>query len=157
MSETMLHIRRYRDSDHDAVWALHNLALLEVGAHAGSGPWDDDLQHIESVYLEDGGEFLVGTCDGNIVAMGALKRTSPERAEIKRMRVHPDYQRRGFGQAILTRLESRARKLGYRVLHLDTTTLQHAAQKLYIKNGYKEVGRGAYGKFEIILYEKQLA
>jgi GNAT superfamily N-acetyltransferase len=40
--------------------------------------------------------------------MGAFRRTDPERAEIKRMRVHPDYQGRGFGQIILSELEARA-------------------------------------------------
>ncbi len=55
--------------------------------------------------------------------MGALRRTTNEWAEIKRMRVHPDFQRRGFGQMILEALEARAVALGYAALHLDTTTL----------------------------------
>ena len=50
-------IRRYRESDQEEVWALHNLALEEADAHAGNGPWDDDLRHIREVYLDDGGEF----------------------------------------------------------------------------------------------------
>jgi uncharacterized protein len=33
--------------------------------------------------------------------MGAFKRISEDRAEIKRIRVHPDFQRRGFGQQML--------------------------------------------------------
>src|SRR5579884_1248208 len=97
--------------------------------------------------------------------MGALKRTGPERAEIKRMRVHPDYQGRGYGQLLLNELEARARARGYRTLHLDTSILQIPAQKLYEKNGFREVGRDryrqqvgedAYQQLEVILYEKQL-
>ena len=38
------------------------------------------------------------------------------------MRVHPDHQRCGLGQAILDRLEASAIKLGLRELVLDTTT-----------------------------------
>jgi N-acetylglutamate synthase-like GNAT family acetyltransferase len=60
------------------------------------------------VYLKNQGEFLVGVCEGRIVAMGALRRTTNERAEIKRMRVHPDFQRCGFGQMILEALETDA-------------------------------------------------
>ena len=93
----MMEVRRYRASDHDAVWGLHNFALNDVGAHAGSGPWDDDLHRIEAEYIEAGGEFYVGTIDGGIVAMGALKRLDDTRGEIRRMRVHPDLQRRGLG------------------------------------------------------------
>ena len=122
----------------------------------GAVPWDDDIFAIEEVYLKHQGEFLVGECDGLLVAMGALKRTGPERAEIKRMRVHPDYQGRGYGQLILDELEARARALGYRTLHLDTSILQIPAQRLYEKNGYVEVGRDRYGQLEVILYEKQL-
>ena len=85
----MMEVRRYRAGDHDAVWDLHNVALNEVGAHVGNGPWDDDLHRIEAVYIQAGGEFYVGTIDGRIVAMGALKRLTDTRGEICRMRVHP--------------------------------------------------------------------
>jgi hypothetical protein len=59
------------------------------GAHLGNGPWDDDLHEIEAAYLRSGGEFLVGVLDGKVVAMGTLRRISPGKAEIKRMRVGP--------------------------------------------------------------------
>src|SRR3712207_5066471 len=103
----MLTIRRYRDEDHDQVWHLHRLALLASGAYAESGLWDDDLHNIQQTYIDDGGEFLVAVLEGQIVAMGALM-VQDNRAEVKRMRVHPDHQRQGFGQAILQRLEQHA-------------------------------------------------
>ena len=90
------------------------------------------------------------------MAMGALKRTSNNRAEIKRMRVHPDFQRRGFGQVILQRLESRAVELGYTTLYLETTIQQTAAQQLYLKNGYTEIGQTKWDGYDIIRYEKNL-
>jgi len=89
--------------------------------------------------------------------MGALKRTAPSRAEIKRMRVRPALQGQGFGQALLSALEHRARDLGYRTLHLDTTTRQEAARHLYAKNGYREVRRSAWQGLHMIFYEKALA
>jgi GNAT superfamily N-acetyltransferase len=151
----MLVLRRYQSSDHSAVFELHNLALSQVGANAGPGPWNDDLNHIEETYLQEG-DFVVGFINGKLVAMGALRSTSPARAEIKRMRVHPDYQRRGFGQQILTHLEQKARDLGCKVLHLDTTDRQVAAQQLYLKNGYAEVGRKEWKGMNVIFYEKNL-
>ena len=75
-----LHIRRYEREDKRAVRRLHDYALNEVGAHLGSGSWDDDLDEIENVYFESGGEFLVGVLDGEVVAMGALMRISAEKA-----------------------------------------------------------------------------
>ncbi len=47
----MLKIRRYRASDHNEVWNLHNLALDQVGANVGSGAQDNDLHTIEETYL----------------------------------------------------------------------------------------------------------
>jgi ribosomal protein S18 acetylase RimI-like enzyme len=152
-----LRIRRYDDRDHDAVWRLHNLALNEVGAHAGSGPWDDDLHSIESVYLGGRGEFLVGLIGEEIVAMGALRRVANDCGQITRMRVHPRAQGRGLGRKILERLEARARELGYERLTLDTTVGQIAAQRLYRRHGYIETGRTRYGPFDVILFEKSLA
>lgn len=152
----MLTIRRYKPADREAIEYLHVFALQQTGAYLGRGPWDDDLYAIEEAYLNNHGEFLVGECDGVTVAMGALHRTTPTRAEIKRMRVHPDYQGRGFGQLILNELEARARTLGYTTLHLDTSVVQLAALRLYEKNGYHEVGREMKKQLECILYEKEL-
>ena len=153
----MFTLRRYQPSDMEAVQYLHVYAIQQTGAYLGRGPWDDDMYNIEMVYLDNYGEFLIGELDGTFVAMGALRRTSAERAEIKRMRVHPDYQGRGFGQLILNELIARALVIGYKTLHLDTSILQVAAQKLYEKNGFCEVGRDNYGGLEVILYEKQLS
>jgi GNAT superfamily N-acetyltransferase len=151
-----LHIRRFEAGDKLAVRRLHDDALNEVGAHLGSGPWDDDLDEIENVYLGRGGEFLVGVLDGEVVAMGALMRISPERAELKRMRVRPGLQGRGYGQAMLDALHHRASELGYSKLRLDTTVQQRAAQRLYLKNGYSEAGRGIVGPFNCIFYEREI-
>ena len=152
----MFTLRRYTPADREAVEYLHVHAIQQAGAYLGRGPWDDDVYAIEETYLNNQGEFLIGEWDGVFVAMGALHRTSAERAEIKRMRVRSDYQGRGLGQLILSELESRARALGYKTLHLDTSVLQVPAQRLYEKNGYREVGRDVYQGLEVILYEKQL-
>lgn len=155
-SPEAIRLRRYRGGDHDAVWCLHNLALNAAGAHGGNGSWDDDLHHVEEIYLQNGGEFIVAEMGGRIVGMGGLRRKTPENASITRMRIHPDFQRRGIGQIVLSHLEERARELGYSTLCLDTTAGQTAARGLYRKNGYIECGRTRYKQFHVILYTKRL-
>ena len=154
MSAGGLRIRRYEPGDREAVWRLHNEALDAVGAHLGNGEWDDDLHGIEGAYLEAGGEFLVGVLDGRVVAMGALRRISQEVAEIKRMRVEPALQGRGYGQALLDALHGRAAELGYSTLRLDTTVHQRVARSLYEGNGYGEARRGRIGPFDCVFYER---
>src|SRR5437870_887208 len=115
----MLAIRQYREDDQALVWSLHNEALEKTGAHAGKGPWDDDLLEIRKCYIDSGGEFLVGTLEGEIIAMGALRRVNATTGEIKRMRVAPQFQGCGYGTEILMALEQRARELGISRLILD--------------------------------------
>ena len=151
-----LNIRRYRPEDLEAVWEMHLEGLDAVGARMEYPSLDEDLGRIEETYLEGGGEFLVGTVGVRVVAMGALKRTSGWRAEVKRMRVRPGCWRRGYGQEVLSALERRAAELGYDTLHLDTTVGQTAARRLYEKNGFREARRAPLGGFECVFYEKDL-
>ena len=157
MTDLTVKIRRYRESDNNSVWELHHLALEPTGAMLPGGQWNDnDLNDIEKEYIDNGGDFFVGTINNRIVCMGAVKKKTNIIAEIKRMRVHPDYQRKGLGQLMLDKLEDRAHQLGYKELHLDTTTKQIPAQKLYEKNGYRQTGRTSYDGLDILFYEKKL-
>ena len=151
-----LEIRRYRNGDQDDVWALHHDAIERVEALDAGDDFYADLHDITRAYLEPGGEFLVGLLAGRIVAMGGFARTSDGEAEVKRMRVHSSYQRRGFGRVILEVLEDRASQSSVKTLRLETTVHQKAAIALYRKNGYTETGRGKTLGFDVIRYEKRL-
>ena len=153
----MLHVRRYAPEDREVVWRLHDVAMREAGIHLGDESWYGDLRKIHDVYLRNGGEFLVGAIEGEVVAMGAVKKTGEARAEIKYMRVDPGLQRRGFGQTLLAALERSAAELGYETLHLDTAVRQKAARRLYESNGYREVRRDKKGSMDCVFYEKRLA
>jgi ribosomal protein S18 acetylase RimI-like enzyme len=152
-----LQLRRFEDRDAKAVHELHNLELDEAGANLGRGSPAADLHAIPATYLGDGGEFLVGIYDGRVIAMGALRHVTDSVGEVKRMRVHPAFQRRGFARLILTRLEDRARELRYSRLRLDTAVARTAAQRLYQSAGYREVGRGQLAGADVVYYEKRLA
>jgi len=151
-----LHIRRYESGDLESVLRLHEAGLREMGTLIEVPGFYDDLLDIEGVYFEGDGEFLVGVCDGQVVAMGALGKTSPERAEVKRMRVAPAFRRRGCGQAILDALHRRAAELGYAMLHLDTGVGHEAARNFYEMNGYRETRRGMVGPVDCVFYEKSV-
>ncbi len=136
------------------MWRLHNLALRQVDAHPGSGQWDRDLHRIEAEYVATGGEFLVGVIGERVVAMGALILHTDRCAEITRMRVHPDVQRRGLGAELLVALERCARQRGVTTLLVETTAKQKAALSLYTGSGYRETGRRQHGPFEVVALEK---
>ncbi len=154
-STGVLELRRFEAGDARAVRELQDRALNAAGVHLGRGP-SEDLDSIPATYLDDGGEFIVGVCDGRLVAMGAVRHVTDAVAELERMRVHPAFQRRGFGRMILARLEDRARELGYHRLRLHTTVAQTAAQRLYQSAGYRDVGRGQLAGAEVVYFEKPL-
>jgi ribosomal protein S18 acetylase RimI-like enzyme len=151
-----LRLRRYEPGDGERVLTLERVALESVDARPDEAGWADDLRAVEETYLDAGGEFLVGECDGKLVAMGGLKRVDDSTAEITRMRVDPDHHRRGFGEAVLNELEAAAERLDYEALTLETTARQRAAQSLYEKHGYERTGRREHGRFEVLAYRKSL-
>jgi hypothetical protein len=87
-------VRRYDELDASSVWRLHDEGLRQMDAHAGDGPWDDDLQSVGSTYLSNKGEFLVGSSTARWW-MSALRRVSSTVGEVKRMRVDVRFQRQG--------------------------------------------------------------
>ncbi|MFD0679289.1 MULTISPECIES: GNAT family N-acetyltransferase [unclassified Paenibacillus] len=151
-----IRIRQYQPSDHEFVMKLHVEGLNQFNASIGNPGLDIDMERIEEIYLNNNGEFIVGLINDQIVSMGAYRKYDSETAEIKRIRIDQNYQKRGIGQLILTALESSAKDKGYQKLILDTTVKQLPAQKLFERNGYIEINRRLYKEMEIIYYEKIL-
>lgn len=151
----MLRVRRYQQADSDAIWDLHERAMAAAGMLA-PGPWDDDMRDVDTVYLRDGGDFLVGEDDGRIVAMGALRRISDTEVELKRLRVAPERQRSGIGQTMFVALLERAQDLGYATTRLDTAVTATPMQRLVSKHGFREVGRTTLAGIPSILYARRL-
>ncbi len=150
-----MQIRRYQAEDNKEVKALHYAGLEQFGATAD--PYHDkDLDDIKGVYIDNNGDFLVGTDGDKIVAMGALKKTSGTRGEIKRIRVRRDYQRSGYGRTILLKLIEMAGELGYMELCLDATVDNTPARRLFEQCGFVETRKGKVGTYDLVFYEKKL-
>jgi ribosomal protein S18 acetylase RimI-like enzyme len=154
----MLQIRRYQPQDNKVIRELNYAGLAQMNPDVN---WRDipyansDFDDIEGVYLNNG-DFIVGLQDGEIVAMGAFKKRTPECAEFKRLRIRPDCQRKGYGEAIMLKLMNLAAEMGYKEAFLGTLTTNIKAQRLFEKLGFKEIRRGKHGTFDVIFYGKQL-
>ncbi|MDH2347195.1 GNAT family N-acetyltransferase [Bradyrhizobium sp. SSUT77] len=156
MSQDELILRRFEPGDSDGVWHLHRSASQDVGVCGPEGAWEDDLRNIGEVYIGSGGDFVVAHIGPRLAAMGGLKRFDDDVAELKRMRVDPVFQRRGFGRRVLRELESRAVALGFEWIMLDTTTIQVGAQRLYETTGYVRRRQGILHGYAVLFYEKRL-
>lgn len=153
---TDLVIREYVPADKEEVLNLHRLAMEAIGVSGHEIHWNEDLDTIETTYGEGRGLFLVGTTGNKIVAMGAYKRTGADEAEIRRMRVLPGMQKKGFGKRMVAELEKRALESGIMRLYLKTSALQDTAKDLYRSAGYKETGQVVIDEYDCIVYEKKL-
>ncbi|HSM54434.1 MAG TPA: GNAT family N-acetyltransferase [Erythrobacter sp.] len=83
---------------------------------------------------------LFGAWEGDLlIAVGALKRLSPEFAEIKSMRTHSDHLGKGAAQAVLDLILDTARSEGIGRISLETGTSDAfmPAVRLYSRNGFK--------------------
>jgi len=110
-TDMQLTIRRYERHDQRAVLGLHRDGLEHMGADAGPGPWDVDLDDVERSYLNAGGDFIVGLISEVVVAMGALRRVTDTTADLKRLRVKRELQGKGVGERIARVLIERASEL----------------------------------------------
>jgi putative acetyltransferase len=77
----------------------------------------------------------VGT---RIAGIGALKELGDGNGEVKSMRTHPEFLRRGVGAAVLEHIIAQARARGLRRLSLETGSgpAFEAALSLYRKRGF---------------------
>ena len=156
----MLQIRRYKPEDNSAVKELNLLGIRQMTEmdHMKVRPdsADADFDDIENVYIKNRGDFLIGLQGSKIVAIGALKKYSETCGEIKRIRIRPDCQRKGYGETMMLKLIELAKRLKYRELILDTLVSNVPAQHLFEKIGFVEIRRGSSGPFNLIYYGKRL-
>ncbi len=155
-------LRRYDSADAEAVWRVHERALRASAIEfVEDAPADADLRRIEETYLPEG-EFLVGVVDEEVVATGGFRPRSDDRgtAELRRMRVHPDHQRRGYAAALLAALERRARDRGFERSWLETNADLGAARRLYESMGHRQTGEtvveGSDGRIRLVSYARVL-
>ncbi len=93
----------------------------------------------------DNVRLFIARVDGQAAGTGALM-IAPGYGEIKSMYTHRDFRGRGVADAILSKIESEARKNALPVLRLETGDLLHEAQRLYSRHGF--VDRGPFGDYE---------
>jgi len=151
-----IHFAAFERRFHDAIILLHRSAIANLHIGIDQDAEERDLSEIEQVYLESGGEFLVGLQGQMVVAMGGFKPVSGESAELKRMRVAAHLQGRGIGSLLLAELESRALRRGFRELCLETARCRESTLAFYAKHGYSMIGHSNYGSVKTALFTKQL-
>ncbi|WP_375387552.1 GNAT family N-acetyltransferase [uncultured Amnibacterium sp.] len=133
----MLDLRPARLDDPDALLLIDEVQRYYVGLYGGEDhdPIDADE------FIAPHGRFLLGSADGEPVAMGgwSFLHGSPADAKVRRMYVRPQAQRRGFAGALLEALEQDARAAGAERTVLATGLPQADAIAFYRSRGYTDI------------------
>ncbi|MBT7908470.1 GNAT family N-acetyltransferase [Rhodobacteraceae bacterium nBUS_24] len=108
------------------------MAALHRATSAGTRAWSA----AEYAQLSSAKHALIMTCDHGFV----LGQLIGDEAEIFMIIVDPAHQRRGLGLAYLTQFEARVRSAAGASCFLEVATSNLAAQALYNRSGYQQVG-----------------
>ena len=152
-----MEIRREK-FDSEAANALAEALEAELLATYDGVPGSGGLPSASIFQAPNGGAFLVGRIEGEVVACGGIARYDAVTGEIRRMYVVPPARGRGLSRLLLEALEDEARALGYSLVRLETGKLQAAAIGLYVSAGFGPIPR--YGPFvddpKSVCFEKRL-
>ena len=129
------------DSDFKELVALldEDLSTRDGDEHS----FYEQFNKIENIH-----HVIVCYHDNAAIGCGAFKEIDPQKIEIKRMYVRPEYRGHGIGLKILNELELWAQELNYPECILETGKKQPEAIRLYQKAGY--ILTPNYGQYEFV-------
>ena len=121
-----------------AMTADHVEQIAALEKQYFSAPWD--ARSVASELTNDLALWLVAL-DGNTVAGYIGSQTVLGETDMMNVAVHPDYLRRGIGQALVTAFIARLKAYGSHCLTLEVRASNKPAQALYEKLGFVTIGR----------------
>lgn len=145
-------IRSFKSDDHAAVMALYTDGLL--GGKLADNDTGFDIDDITLAYMSSpGSHFWVAEADASLVGMIGVQQLDAGVGEIRRLRVDPDYRRRGIGSALLQKSLEFCRDQGLLKVTLDTFIEREPALKLFEKFNFRhDKTREAAGKQLLFFY-----
>ena len=117
--------------------AQHVSQIAELEKLCFSDPWSE--KSVASELDNKLAWWLVAT-DGDRVAGYVGSQTVMGETDMMNIAVHPDYRRRGLAEALVNALVEELKKQESHCLTLEVRASNEAAQKLYEKLGFAQVG-----------------
>lgn len=126
-----------KEDDLSGAAIRHLVSLHLAGMHANSPACKVHALTVEKL-REPGVTFYSAWSRDDLTGMGAIRELDSAHAELKSMRVAPEWLGRGIGEAILLHLLALARTRGYRRVSLETGNgpAFEPALGLYRKHGF---------------------
>ena len=133
-----MNLRAATNADSERIKSLVFSVLKEYGLKPDSNTTDKDLDSIEESYFSTNGYFGLVELDGEIVATFGLHKVNATTCELRKMYCLPSQRGKGLGKNIMVFALSKAKKLGYKRIILETASILKEAIALYERFGFKE-------------------
>ena len=143
-------IRSFRREDQGACKALYEQGL--IGGRISENDTGLDIDDIESAYMKDGNHFWVAEADGMVVGTIGVQHHDEGTGEIRRLRVHPDYRRRGIGTALVETAVRFCREEAYLKVTLDTFMERDPAIRLFEQFKFRHYRTKVFGEKELVYF-----
>jgi N-acetylglutamate synthase-like GNAT family acetyltransferase len=129
-------VRTFDDADQRAVSRLYTRGLL--AGQIAPNDTGADVENIHEAYFDaDFHHFWVAEVAGQVVGMIGVAGDEPNTAEIRRLRVAPDYQNTEIPARLLETAVNHCRHHGYLKVRLDTRFERDAALDLFDRVGFQ--------------------
>lgn len=119
----------------------HNLNI------PGTVYFDPELDHLSEFYLArpDCRRYFVLWEDGRVCGgIGFAEFAGFDHcAEIQKLYLSENMKGRGYGKALLSLAETEAKKLGYKMVYVETHTNFNVAYQMYCRHGYRHIEKPA--------------
>ncbi|KXS22256.1 putative GNAT family N-acetyltransferase [Gonapodya prolifera JEL478] len=129
------------DADLDATRALFRTYAAILPMKLDYQDFEGELASLPAKYQHpDGDLFLARAGDAQTpVGCVALRRLGEDVCELKRLYVDPTARAKGLGRALVGEALQCARRLGFKVMRLDTLVDMTLARKMYESMGFYEI------------------
>jgi len=101
--------------------------------------FDRELRELPGAYAPPDGLLLLAAAADLVAGCVAVRRWSPDAAEMKRLFVKDAFRGVGLGARLAQEAIAWARQAGYRRMLLDTLPSMRAAQRMYERLGFRDV------------------
>ena len=115
----------------------HHDDLHLIDEYFDAEDFEEELSSLPGEYAPPGGRLLLATYDNQPAGCVALRELDKQTCEMKRMFVYPHFQGKGIGRILTKRIIEEAKKIGYKIMRLDTSIRQLEAQTLYRSLGFE--------------------
>ncbi len=125
--------------DYEEAQALIEEYVGTLGFDLTFQDFDHEISNLPGAYRPPDSCILLATQDDIVLGCVALRPFERDVCEMKRLYVRPAGRGQGIGRRLAEAVIEEARRVGYRVMRLDTIGTMHAANALYRSLGFREI------------------